>query len=110
MWVPDWDICSSIAMAFAQESFMKTRTRLVLTLVGAFMLPPAALIIAQQVGAGNARPQGPCDVYAAAQTPCVAAHSSTRALFAAYNGPLYQIMRQSDGKTIDIGVVRPNAT
>ncbi|HXS67460.1 MAG TPA: arabinofuranosidase catalytic domain-containing protein, partial [Candidatus Polarisedimenticolia bacterium] len=34
------------------------------------------------------RPEGPCDVYAAANTPCVAAHSSTRALYATYNGPL----------------------
>jgi non-reducing end alpha-L-arabinofuranosidase len=88
---------------------MKTTTRFFLTLAGALVLPPAALIVAQQLGARNARPQGPCDVYAAAQTPCVAAHSSTRALLAAYNGPLYQVMRQSDGKTLDIGVVSPNA-
>ena len=41
--------------------------------------------------------------------PCVAAHSTTRALYASYNGPLYQVMRQSDGKTLDIGVVQPSA-
>ena len=35
------------------------------------------------------------------------AHSTTRALFASYNGPLYQVKRQSDGKTLDIGLVRP---
>src|SRR5262245_34721563 len=58
-------------------------------------------------GAPPARPQGPCDIYAAAGNPCVAAHSTTRALYAAYDGPLYQVLRQSDGKTIDIGVVRP---
>ncbi len=56
------------------------------------------------------RPQGPCDIYAAASTPCVAAHSSTRALYASYNGPLYQVMRQSDGKKLDIGVVQSSAT
>ncbi|HEX5069458.1 MAG TPA: arabinofuranosidase catalytic domain-containing protein [Vicinamibacterales bacterium] len=56
-------------------------------------------------GATVARPQGPCDVYAAAGAPCVAAHSTTRALYAAYNGPLYQVLRQSDGRTLDIGVV-----
>jgi len=54
-----------------------------------------------------ARPRGPCDIYAAAGDPCVAAHSTTRALFAGYNGPLYQVLRQSDGKTLDIGVVQP---
>src|SRR5678816_396948 len=36
-----------------------------------------------------ARPPGPCDIYAAAGAPCVAAHSTTRALYAAYSGPLY---------------------
>src|SRR5436853_535861 len=51
------------------------------------------------------RPQGPCDIYAAAGTPCVAAHSTTRALSVAYNGPLYQVKRPSDGKTLDIGVI-----
>jgi hypothetical protein len=30
-------------------------------------------------------------------------------LYASYNGPLYQVMRQSDGKTLDIGVVQPVA-
>src|SRR5215468_6332855 len=28
------------------------------------------------------RPQGPCDIYAAAGAPCIAAHSTTRALYA----------------------------
>jgi hypothetical protein len=51
------------------------------------------------------RQQGPCDIYGAAGTPCVAAHSTTRALSAAYNGPLYQVKRTSDGKTQDIGVI-----
>src|SRR6202046_5991994 len=63
------------------------------------------------VGAGPAAAatQEPCDIYAAAGTPCVAAHSTTRALYAAYDGPLYQILRQSDGKTLDIGIVQPSA-
>jgi len=54
------------------------------------------------------RPKGPCDIYAAAGTPCVAAHSTTRALYASYNGPLYQVMRKSDGKKLNIGVVQPS--
>ena len=53
------------------------------------------------------RPQGPCDIYAAAGNPCVAAYSTTRALYASYNGPLYQVMRLSDNAVINIGVVRP---
>ena len=55
------------------------------------------------------RPQGPCDIYAAGGTPCVAAHSTTRALYASYNGPLYQVMRLSDNAVKDIGVVQPHA-
>ncbi len=31
-------------------------------------------------------------------------------LYASYNGPLYQVMRQSDGKTLNIGVVQPSAS
>src|ERR1043166_3523350 len=53
--------------------------------------------------------QGPCDIYAAGGTPCVAAHSTTRALYASYNGPLYQVMRLSDGAVKNIGVVQPSA-
>ena len=60
-------------------------------------------------GVAPARPQGPCDVYAAAGNPCVAAHSTTRALYASYTGPLYQVLRQSDGRKLDIGVVGPTA-
>jgi hypothetical protein len=40
----------------------------------------------------------------------VAAHSTTRALYASYNGPLYQVLRQSDRKTLDIGVVQPKGS
>jgi hypothetical protein len=40
----------------------------------------------------------------------VAAHSTTRALYATYNGPLYQVLRQSDGKTLDIAVVQAAAS
>ncbi len=60
--------------------------------------------------AAPARPQGPCDIYGAAGDPCAAAHSTTRALYAAYRGPLYQVMRQSDGKLLNIGVVAPTAS
>ena len=91
---------------------MTTKTRLAMLLALAPLLPVATVIMIKPAGAQNAsplRPQGPCDIYAAAGCPCTAAHSTTRALYAAYNGPLYQIMRQSDGKTLDIGVVQPSA-
>ena len=31
--------------------------------------------------ASGANPEGPCDIYASAQTPCVAAHSMVRAMY-----------------------------
>ncbi|KAF7341958.1 Alpha-L-arabinofuranosidase B domain protein [Mycena venus] len=45
---------------------------------------------------------GPCDLYASGGTPCVAAHSTTRALFSAFTGSLYQVKRGSDGATTNI--------
>src|ERR1039457_3486066 len=92
---------------------MKTKFTLVPMLALPLTLIGATLTMAAQAGAGPKvplhRPEGPCDIYAAAGDPCVAAHSSTRALYASYNGPLYQVLRKSDGKTLGIGVVRPVA-
>ncbi|KAL4932871.1 alpha-L-arabinofuranosidase B [Aspergillus undulatus] len=45
---------------------------------------------------------GPCDIYTSGGTPCVAAHSTTRALYSAYSGPLYQVQRGSDNTTTTI--------
>src|SRR3984957_14705409 len=93
---------------------MKTKVNLALMLALALTLIGATLTMAEQAGPGRnvppPRPKGPCDIYAAGGDPCVAAHSTTRALYAAYNGPLYQVLRQSDGKTLDIGVVRPTSS
>jgi len=51
---------------------------------------------------GGSSGTGPCDIYAAANTPCGAAHSTVRALFSSYTGPLYQVQRASDKSTKDI--------
>jgi non-reducing end alpha-L-arabinofuranosidase len=93
---------------------MKTRIDIALMLAAALMFVGAASTRSQTAMPGAkavpARPQGPCDIYAAAGDPCVAAHSTTRALYASYNGPLYQVLRQSDGRTLNIGVVQPSAS
>ena len=70
-----------------------------------------AAIACRELAGGKAlaRPEGPCDVYARGGAPCVAAHSTTRALYASYDGPLYRVMRASDGKSRDIGVVKATA-
>lgn len=91
---------------------MKTKKRFLIIITLVFVLPVFSLAFLSMSGtqrnAAPARPDGPCDIYNAAGNPCVAAHSTTRALYASYNGPLYQVMRQSDGKTLDIGVVQPS--
>jgi non-reducing end alpha-L-arabinofuranosidase len=86
----------------------KTGVLAVTALAGA--LAGGASMIAAREGAPLPRPQAPCDIYAAAGTPCVAAHSTTRALFASYRGPLYQVKRLSDDSTLDVGVVQPGAS
>lgn len=46
----------------------------------------------------------PCDIFASA-TPCVAAYSTTRALYRDYNGPLYEVTRTSDIRSINVGLL-----
>lgn len=90
---------------------MKKKSRFIFLLALALILPVAMMMMAMTKAENNdipSRPEGPCDIYAAAGTPCVAAHSTTRALYKSYNGPLYQVMRKSDGKTLNIGVVQPS--
>jgi len=56
---------------------------------------------------GTTAVSGPCDIYASGKTPCVAAHSTIRALYGAYGGNLYQVRRASDNTTKDIGALTP---
>jgi hypothetical protein len=54
---------------------------------------------------GGTTATGPCDIYASGGTPCVAAHSTVRALYGNYSKNLYQLRRASDKTTKDIGVL-----
>jgi hypothetical protein len=63
----------------------------------------AASLLIVTPGPAQAAPTGPCDIYAAAGTPCVAAHSTVRSLLSTYNGPLYQVRRASNNNTTNIG-------
>lgn len=60
---------------------------------------------APTAGAGgvSSNAQGPCDVYAAASTPCVAAYSTIRRLYSTYTGPLYQVRNGSSAKNTGTG-------
>jgi hypothetical protein len=46
----------------------------------------------------------PCDILASSGSPCVAAHSTVRALYAKYSGPLYTVKRVSDFTLLNISV------
>jgi hypothetical protein len=54
---------------------------------------------------GSLSAAGPCDIYQSGNTPCVAGHSTVRALYGAYSGNLYQVRRASDKTTKDIAVL-----
>ncbi|WP_375325212.1 arabinofuranosidase catalytic domain-containing protein [Flagellimonas sp. GZD32] len=91
---------------------MKIKQPFKIALIIALLIPAVSIVFMSmtevELSEIPARPEGPCDIYAEDGCPCVAAHSSTRALYASYDGPLYQVMRKSDGKTLDIGVVQPS--
>lgn len=50
--------------------------------------------------------KGPCDIYANDGGPCVAAHSTVRALYASYAGPLYQV-KKADNTVFDVKPLMP---
>src|ERR1700761_9205996 len=79
--------------------------RALLASAAAAALAAGALLASGAGSPSKAATQEPCDIYAAAGTPCVAAHSTTRALYAAYSGPLYQVRRSSDNATTNISPI-----
>ncbi|KAJ5669061.1 hypothetical protein N7462_010131 [Penicillium macrosclerotiorum] len=54
------------------------------------------------VATGSLVNAGPCDIYKSDGAPCIAAHSTTRALYSAFSGALYQVKRGSDSTTTTI--------
>ena len=50
---------------------------------------------------------GPCDITEAAGQPCVAAHSTVRALYGAYDGGLYIVQKNHTQEQLTIGVLTP---
>src|SRR3984957_6189730 len=76
-------------------------------LIAAFVLAAALTIPAFSATPARAATPEPCDIYASGGTPCEAAYSTTRALFEAYGGPLYQVQRASDSTFLNVG---PEAT
>jgi hypothetical protein len=54
-------------------------------------------------GGGSSNGEGPCDIYNAAGTECVAAYSTIRRLLSTYTGPLYQVRSNSSAQNTGTG-------
>ncbi len=94
-------------MTFSSDRRLGRVARLALALVVA---PAATVVLSAPAPASTPLAgTGPCDIYATGGTPCVAAHSTVRALYGAYTGNLYQV-RRSDNATRDIGVLAEGGT
>src|SRR5438445_623397 len=92
--------------ATSEDGVRRAPWRAKLTRLGAAAVVILGAVTGAVITSGPARAasQGPCDIYAAGGTPCVAAHSTTRALYGSYAGSLYQVRRSSDNSTRNIGV------
>jgi hypothetical protein len=78
------------------------RVRAALAIIAGLM---AGSLIGLRAAHSETIKQRPCDIYAAGNTPCVAAHSTVRSLYAKYTGALYQVQRASDNATQNIGLL-----
>lgn len=75
-----------------------------------FFPQPTIITLGFAAMASLASAQGPCDLYASGGTPCVAAHSTTRALYSSFSGALYQVIRGSDNATTTIAPLSAGGT
>jgi hypothetical protein len=105
----------------ADGSITGVQSGLCLDVNGARTANGTAVILWTCTGQNNQKWSGPgtptpptggrsCDIYASGGTPCVAAHSTVRALYSAYTGNLYQVRRSSDNTTLNIGVLSAGGT
>jgi Alpha-L-arabinofuranosidase B, catalytic len=79
--------------------------RITVAVIGAFVVAALCLVAVTAAPAHAQSTPEPCDIYSSYGTPCVAAYSMDRALYSAYDGPLYQVQRASDDATASIGLL-----
>ena len=70
-----------------------------------FQILQVMMLIYSTLSSTTLAAEGPCDILDAAGNTCVAAHSTVRALYAAYDGPLYNVTRTSDGTSLNVGLI-----
>ena len=89
--------------ATPRRRFQRQLWRRLLTVV--LLLAGGLVTASLRAPMASATGSAPCDLLAAGNTACVGAYSSARAMYSAYNGSLYQVQRESDAQTADIGVL-----
>ena len=82
---------------------MKTLSSPAKLLPLALLLAAFAFVPLAHAASHNSAPR-PCDILAHS-TPCVAAFSTTRALYSSYTGALYMVTRKSDMTSANIGLL-----
>ena len=70
-------------------------------------MPAAVTVALAMVAVVRAAVEGPCDMTGAAGNPCVAAHSTVRALYGKYDGGLYIVQKNHSQEQLTIGVLEP---
>jgi hypothetical protein len=88
-----------------RRTFRRARRALLLTAVTLGLLVGALAAVGPSAPVARAATSLPCDIYASGSTPCTAAYSTIRALYASYNGSLYQIQRSSDKTFLNVGLL-----
>eukprot|EP01049_Picozoa_sp_SAG25_P014183 SAG25_NODE_2425_length_1619_cov_1.704605_3_plen_215_part_00 len=76
-------------------------------LLAVFAMMPATVVLAAAAAGAAGPPEGPCDITGAAGNPCVAAHSTVRALYGKYDGGLYILQKSRTQAQMTIDVLEP---
>jgi hypothetical protein len=63
-----------------------------------------AMLACALISVARGEEGAPCDTYGSVGTPCVGAYSLLRAMYSAYDGPLYFVRRASDNTTRAVSV------
>jgi len=103
-------VAFKVACALGRKTLTAGNHQIRFTVTGKSSASSGYQLVVDQLSLTAKAADGPCDIYAAAGTPCAAAYSMIRALSSNYSGALYQVRSGSSdtntgsgGVTKDIG-------
>jgi len=97
-----------VACALGSKTLTAGNHQIRFTVTGKASASSGFQMVVDQISLTAKAADGPCDLYAAAGTPCAAAYSTIRALSSAYTGPLYQVRSGSSATNTGTGGVTMN--